>query len=102
MLYNPMLVVIDIINVFRLHLYCSYERTWTEQRRFTLRTLREFGFGKSGMEEMINNEVFEFIPYIISVANENKNGTIKVQNLFNVSILNALWQIIAGSRYDYR
>ena len=29
------------------------------------------------------------------------NG-LEVQNLFNISILNALWKIISGTRYDYR
>ena len=27
----------------------SNKKTWTEQRRFTLRALRDFGFGKEGM-----------------------------------------------------
>ena len=35
----------------------SEGRTWLEQRRFALRTLRDFGFGKSGMEQMIKEEV---------------------------------------------
>merc|ERR1719309_447487 len=38
----------------------SAGKTWTEQRRFTLRTLRDFGFGKQGMEELIKEEVEEF------------------------------------------
>ena len=32
--------------------------TWIEQRRFTLRTLRDFGYGES-MEDMISQEVEE-------------------------------------------
>ena len=35
----------------------SEGRTWVEQRRFALRTLRDFGFGKQGMEEMTQEEV---------------------------------------------
>ena len=76
-----------------------YERTWIEQRRFTLRTLKDFGFGKSGMEEMILEEINEFIPFIIE---ESKNGSITMMNLFNISILNILWRIVNGTRYDYR
>ena len=30
---------------------------WTEQRRFTLRALRDFGFGKASMEDTIMDEV---------------------------------------------
>ena len=33
---------------------------WQEQRRFALRALRDFGFGKSDMESFINEEVQQF------------------------------------------
>ena len=35
--------------------------TWSEQRRFTLRTLRDFGYGES-MEDMVAHEVEEVNP----------------------------------------
>ena len=35
----------------------SEGRTWIEQRRFALRTLRYSGFGKPSMEEMVKEEV---------------------------------------------
>ena len=38
----------------------SEGKTWVDQRRFALRTLRDFGFGKQGMEEMIQDEVEMF------------------------------------------
>jgi hypothetical protein len=35
-------------------------------------------------------------------AAANPEDGLEVQNLFNISILNALWKIISGTRYDYR
>ena len=42
--------------------------TWTEQRRFTLRALRDFGFGKAGMEEVIMEELSQFTKLLKTFA----------------------------------
>ena len=34
---------------------------WSEHRRFVLRHLRDFGFGKSSMEQLIKNEVYDLV-----------------------------------------
>ena len=38
----------------------SQGKEWSEHRRFTLKNLRDFGFGKSSMNEMIFEEVEKF------------------------------------------
>lgn len=38
-------------------------QTWLEQRRFTIKVLRDFGFGKQSMEEAVGNEVRDLITY---------------------------------------
>ena len=40
---------------------------WVEQRRFALRQLRDLGFGKSSMEDMINEEVGKLIDLLEKV-----------------------------------
>lgn len=36
---------------------------WTEQRRFALKTLRDFGFGKKSMEAIMHENVDELMDY---------------------------------------
>lgn len=75
----------------------SEGRTWVEQRRFTLRTLRDFGFGKQGMEEMIQEEVDMFKALI----NKSNGEPFNFLNKLNLPILNALWRITVGDRFEY-
>jgi len=75
----------------------SNGEAWVEQRRFTLRTLRDFGFGKTGMEGMIKEEVTMFIEEI----KKTEGDPFDFRSKFNLPILNALWRITAGQRFDY-
>ena len=66
---------------------------WSTQRRFGLRTLRDFGFGKHSLESSINLEIDDLIENLTS----NK-GDIKIEGDFNLPIINILWQLVAGCR----
>ena len=65
---------------------------WFVQRNFLVRHLREFGFGKSTMEEMIKEQLYG----ILSILKTNGSG-IQVNKLFATSVLSVLWQLVAGS-----
>lgn len=71
---------------------------WSEQRRFALRTLRDFGFGKSVMEEVIQDEVTKFTQ-VLAQAQEN-NSTSLVQSL-SVSVVNSIWTILTGEKIPH-
>jgi hypothetical protein len=58
----------------------SYGRHWKEQRRFMLSTLRDFGFGKSSMEVMINEEVECFVRHL----EEQMKTDISIQVEYNI------------------
>ncbi len=65
---------------------------WKELRRFMLRNLRDFGFGKSSMEELIHDEVTKLCQLLEKIGKE----PLDLSGTFNVSIVNSLWAIIAG------
>lgn len=70
----------------------SNGKQWSEQRRFALRTLRDFGFGKQKMEDVIDDQVNQLCSIL-----ESKHGQpMSVFGVFNISVLNALWTITTG------
>ncbi|CAG7836818.1 unnamed protein product [Allacma fusca] len=70
---------------------------WQEQRRFALKSLRDFGFGKKSMEAIIMEEVNELI-----AGFKSQHGTpVTTQNRFNIAVLNGLWAIMTGERYSH-
>ena len=84
---------------------------WNIQRRFSLKTLKDFGFGKQSMEAVIHTEVDELIKKFTKkqVNNLSQKMSFKyacfkgedffLQTDFNVPIINVLWQMIAGYRF---
>ena len=69
---------------------------WVEQRRFTLRHLRDFGFGKNTGEELITNEMKE----VIQGLDKSVGKPVSINKSFSVAVLNTLWMIMSGVRYE--
>ena len=71
---------------------------WTEQRRFVLRVLRDFGFGKASMEDTIVDEVDKLCDEL-----QNLEGSpFNIQRKLNISILNALWALLVGEKLQLK
>ncbi|XP_063241155.1 methyl farnesoate epoxidase-like [Bacillus rossius redtenbacheri] len=68
---------------------------WTEQRRFALRHLRDFGFGKTSMDNIMHEEVDELSKVLLT------SEIHPVSRMFNQAIVNLLWTIVAGRRFSY-
>ena len=62
------------------------------------KTLRDFGFGKTSMEGMIHQEIQD----LLSSMEKEVGSIVQVQKKFNISVVNALWTIITGNRYNLK
>merc|ERR1719422_652527 len=77
----------------------SIER-WRELRRFTLKSLRDLGFGKSCSEEAIIDEC----KVLVDNIKDNVRGIEEEINLdknLNCAGLNIIWNLVAGQRFLY-
>ena len=72
----------------------TQEKQWATHRRFSLKTLKDFGFGKRSIEDSIHFEVQELTENFLSCTGDSFIGTD-----FNVPIINILWQMVADSRF---
>jgi methyl farnesoate epoxidase/farnesoate epoxidase len=72
----------------------SEGEAWESHRRFTLRHLRDFGFGKNRMENLIMEEVTE----VLSSFKNQLDRPLVVDRNFTLAVLNALWTITSGER----
>ena len=70
---------------------------WVKQRRFGLRTLRDLGFARRGIEDIINEEIDQIIDMMVSESDEEN---FLVESVFNIPVINVLWQLVAGYKFD--
>jgi len=69
---------------------------WVEQRRFTVQQLKKLGLGRSKMESLVNEEAEDLLKYLET----NAKGTFPLHNVFDVAVINSLWAMLAGRRFE--
>lgn len=74
---------------------------WKEQRRFTQRHLKDLGFGKTSMENIIHQEVEVVLHELKQEAGPNCENPVCMDSLIKVAKLNVLWHIMSGQKYDH-
>ena len=101
--YNELLKKVDGITQHTkpvLHLlisgiiFSAYGQSWRELRRFTIQALRDFGVGKTSLEEKILNEVDALTTYL-----KNTDGKPLV---FNRPIQKLVGNVIFGIVFGRR
>ena len=73
---------------------------WREQRRFSMRHLRDLGFGKTSIEGHMLDEVDDLMKEIRSKSEANTDHIVDFKGTFTVSVVNILWAIIGGKRFQ--
>ncbi|XP_056908352.1 cytochrome P450 2F2-like [Takifugu flavidus] len=75
----------------------DYNLVWKEHRRFALTTMRNFGMGKTSMEDRIRGE----IEYIVNTLEKNNGKTLSPHLMFHNAASNIICQVLFGTRYEY-
>lgn len=74
---------------------------WHEQRKFIVRHLREFGFGRRNMSAMIEDEAQLMVDHFKGKIIKGQDfGIVQMDKIGGIHILNTLWMMLAGIRYS--
>ncbi|XP_017885231.2 methyl farnesoate epoxidase-like [Ceratina calcarata] len=73
-------------------------QAWSACRRFTMRHLKSFGLGQSNMEKHLIVEAECLVNYLRRASDK---GPVSMHMAFDVAVLNSLWCMFAGHRFDY-
>lgn len=71
--------------------------SWEQQRKFSLKTLRQLGMGRSSMVAHVEREAAEMVRYFGALCG---GATVRMEHAFDVSVLNVMWALLAGHRFD--
>lgn len=72
-----------------------------ELRRFSLRTLRDFGFGRAKSQDAVMTEELQELMSRLDVKLAQDGDTICMSQFFNISVLNIIWSMVAGERFGH-
>ena len=72
-------------------------QVWKEQRRFALRSLRDFGMGKLSMEGRIQDEAEQFVDELKKQSGQK----LDMQYLITNAVSNVICNMVFGQRFEY-
>ena len=74
---------------------------WTQQRKFIVRHLKDFGYAAKGMTEICTFEAEAMVEDLWTLIKRNGNQPVEVEfrGRFAIYVLNTLWRMMTGKRY---
>ncbi|KAK5640616.1 hypothetical protein RI129_011427 [Pyrocoelia pectoralis] len=76
-------------------------KSWQEQKKFVLKQLKAFGPGTVGMRDILEEEVAVVVDNIKKrIELGGGRCILRMDNFFGVHILNILWGVITGKKYN--
>ena len=69
---------------------------WRGQKRFVLRCLRDYGFGKKS-EQNIQEEAKSLVTHIFE--NNDPKEDFLIKDIFNISVVNVIWKMVANETF---
>lgn len=70
-----------------------------EQRLFTMKALKQLGFGMNSMATSIENEAMEMVRYF-KATKADRGEVVQMNHAFDVSMVNLIWTMMAGYRCE--
>ncbi|OXU31223.1 hypothetical protein TSAR_014757 [Trichomalopsis sarcophagae] len=71
---------------------------WQQQRRFTMRHFKVFGLGGEVMNQRLVSEAQSLVDFLEA---SGKEGPVPMHTAFDIAVLNSLWTMLAGHRFEY-
>ena len=75
----------------------SVGEAWTEQKSLTLRALKDVGYGKAGMEEVIAEELVQFTAFLKTFAGK----PFEISPKLSLPLINILWRLASSEQFEY-
>lgn len=85
---------------FVIGIIWSNGESWRDLRKYTVKNLREFGFGKvKSMQVMIQEEVGDMMDFLKDTSRENRGIMEMNPHDYAGSVVNILWSMVAGYKF---